>query len=72
MDLGAFARNLRRVKEAAGGASVVPMLKADAYGLGMAQVVRAARAELSGDGELWGFGVAAVAEGERLRALFFA
>ncbi len=68
VDLGAFARNLRRVREAAGGASVVPMVKADAYGLGMAQMVGAARAELAGD-ELWGFGVAAVAEGERLRAL---
>ncbi|MDB4952404.1 MAG: Alanine racemase [Gemmatimonadetes bacterium] len=69
VDLGALRRNLRRVLNAAGpGAAVVPMIKADAYGLGAAAVVRACRAELSRD-ELWGFGVAAVAEGEALRAM---
>jgi len=68
VDPGALRRNLRRVLRAAGpGASVVPMLKANAYGLGAEEVLRAVRAELSPD-ELWGVGVAAVAEGEALRA----
>lgn len=69
MDEAALRRNLRRVKDAAGpGASVVPMLKADAYGLGVEAVLRTVRAELSA-GELWAVGVAAVQEGEQLRAL---
>jgi alanine racemase len=69
VDLAALRRNLRRVVSAAGpGAAVVPMVKADAYGLGTGAVLRACRAELSPD-ELWGFGVAAASEGERLRAL---
>lgn len=69
MDEGALRRNLRRVKDAAGpGASVVPMLKANAYGLGVDAVLRIVRAELAAD-ELWAVGVAAVAEGEQLRDL---
>ena len=69
MDEGALRRNLRRVKDAAGpGASVVPMLKANAYGLGVEPVLRIVRAELAPD-ELWAVGVAAVAEGEQLRDL---
>jgi len=68
VDLGALRRNLRRVMHAARpGCRAIPMVKADAYGLGAAAVVRACREELAPD-ELWGFGVAAVAEGERLRA----
>jgi alanine racemase len=69
VDEGALRRNLRRVKDAAGpDASVVPMLKANAYGLGVDAVLRTVRAELSAD-ELWAVGVAAVQEGEQLRAL---
>ena len=69
MDEAALRRNLRRVKDAAGaGAAVVPMLKANAYGLGVAQVLRMVRAELA-EGELFAIGVSAVAEGEELRAL---
>ncbi|HEV3051604.1 MAG TPA: alanine racemase, partial [Longimicrobium sp.] len=69
VDEGALRRNLRRVKDAAGpGAAVVPMLKANAYGLGVGAVLRMVRAELADD-ELFGIGVAAVAEGEELRAL---
>lgn len=69
MDEAALRRNLRRVKDAAGpDASVVPMLKANAYGLGVAAVLRMVRAELS-ERELFAIGVAAVAEGEELRAL---
>lgn len=43
------------------------MVKADAYGLGAAAVV-ATLAELAGSDAPWGFGVAAVAEGEALRS----
>lgn len=69
VDEAALRRNLRRVKDAAGpDASVVPMLKANAYGLGVAAVLRMVRAELGAD-ELFAIGVAAVAEGEELRAL---
>ena len=47
--------------------ALIPMVKANAYGLGLEQVVRAllAAPELS----IWAFGVAAVAEGEALRDL---
>jgi alanine racemase len=69
VDEAALRRNLRRVRDAAGaGASVVPMLKANAYGLGVQAVLRMVRAELADD-ELFAIGVAAVAEGEELRAL---
>lgn len=69
MDEAALRRNLRRVVDAAGpGASLVPMLKANAYGLGVEAVLRAVRAELSPH-ELWAIGIAAVQEGEQLRAL---
>lgn len=69
MDEAALRRNLRRVKDAAGpAASVVPMLKANAYGLGVDAVLRMVRDELS-PGELWAIGVAAVQEGEQLRGL---
>jgi alanine racemase len=44
------------------------MVKADAYGLGVAAVVRAL-ADASMSMEPWAFGVAAVAEGEQLRGL---
>jgi alanine racemase len=67
VDLDALRRNLRRVLDAAGpGTAVVPMVKADAYGLGMREVADALRRELAPDGP-WAFGVAAVAEGEALR-----
>jgi alanine racemase len=64
VDLAALAGNLRRVQEACPGAAVVPMLKADAYGLGLRGVLAALEGE-----QPWGIGVAAVAEGEALRAL---
>ena len=67
MDLGALRRNLRRVEAAVGpGTALVPMVKADAYGLGMRAAADAFRRELAPDGP-WGFGVAAAAEGEALR-----
>jgi alanine racemase len=46
---------------------LLPMVKADAYGLGAGAVVGALATGPAPDGP-WGFGVAAVAEGEALRA----
>ncbi|HEX2095378.1 MAG TPA: alanine racemase [Longimicrobiaceae bacterium] len=67
VDLAALRANLRRVREAAGPETgVVPMIKSDAYGLGMPAVTDALARELAPDGP-WAFGVAAVAEGEALR-----
>lgn len=66
VDEDALRRNLTRVREAAPGAALLPMVKADAYGLGVGRVLRALSA---GPPAPWGLGVAAVAEGERLRAL---
>lgn len=71
VDLGALERNLLRVSEAAPGAGVVPMLKADAYGLGTGAVLRAVTHALAPTGP-WAIGVAAVAEGEALRGLGWA
>jgi alanine racemase len=71
VDLGALRANLRRVRQAAPGAGVVPMLKADAYGVGAAQVLRAVVAGLAPDGP-WAVGIATVAEGEALRGLGWA
>jgi alanine racemase len=58
-------RNLGRIREAAApGARLLPMVKADAYGLGMRSVVEALRPE-----DPWGFGVATVDEGITLRGI---
>ena len=65
VDLGALARNARAVRDRA-GVPLVPMVKAEAYGLGAVPVARAL-ASLGPDG-VWGYGVATVAEGEALRA----
>jgi alanine racemase len=61
IDLGALVRNGERFQRAA-GCPILPMVKADAYGLGAARVARALD-ELS-----WGFGVATIEEGEELRS----
>ena len=61
IDLGALLRNGARAAEHT-GARLLPMVKADAYGLGAVRVACALR-EL----DPWGFGVATVAEGEELR-----
>jgi alanine racemase len=60
IDLGALRRNAESM--AARGGRLLPMIKADAYGLG---AVRAARALEKLDP--WGYGVATVAEGAELR-----
>ncbi len=63
VDAGALRRNYRRLARHVGEeCRVLPMVKADAYGLG---AVRAART-MEGESP-WGFGVATAAEGEELR-----
>jgi alanine racemase len=65
VDLGALRRNGAAVI-ARSGSRLLPMVKADAYGLGVGPVVNALR-EL----DPWGFGVATVIEGEEIRSLGF-
>jgi alanine racemase len=62
VDLAAIVRNARRF-EGLAGAPLLPMVKADGYGLGAVAVARALEAV-----EPWGYGVATVAEGAELRA----
>jgi len=64
VDLGALAHNHAALREAAAGAEVAPVVKADGYGLGAAQVAR----------RLWdegarSFYVARLSEGEALRTV---
>lgn len=66
VDLDALGANLRGVQRAAPGAALLPMVKANAYGLGLVPVARHVAASLEPEA-LFGFGVAAVAEGEVLR-----
>jgi alanine racemase len=63
IDLGALQRNGAAVGRRA-GVPLLPMIKADAYGLGAAAALRALDPL-----EPWGYGVASVAEGEELRDL---
>src|SRR6266849_1185493 len=63
IDLGALQRNGAAVARRA-GVPLLPMIKADAYGLGAAAALRALDVL-----EPWGYGVATVAEGEELRGL---
>lgn len=63
VDLSALRRNAEALRaRLRPRARLLPMVKADAYGLGAARVARA----LSGEG-VWGFGVATVEEGAELR-----
>ena len=56
-------RNLERIRQAAGPeVPVIPMVKADGYGLGMEDVVDCVDPLAP-----WGYGVATIAEGLRLR-----
>jgi alanine racemase len=66
VDADALGRNLRTVHAAAGGARLLPMVKADAYGLGVGPLLRVLA---GGPPPVWGLGVAAVAEGEALREM---
>lgn len=61
IDLQALQRNAAAVARR-GGVPLLPMVKADAYGLGVTQVVRALEAL-----NPWGYGVASVEEGQELR-----
>ena len=62
IDLGALQRNGAALARRA-GVPLLPMIKGDAYGLGV-KAVREALETL----DPWGFGVATVAEGEELRS----
>lgn len=63
VDVGAMRRNYARLADALPeGTAILPMLKADGYGLGAVRVARAL-APL----DPWGFGVATVDEGAELR-----
>jgi alanine racemase len=65
LDLDALRANYDTVQRAVGeGVAMVPMVKADAYGLGMERVVRTL--EPLGP---WGYGVATAREGAELREL---
>ena len=59
--LGALRDNLRRVRELAPGAKVMAVVKADGYGHGLERVARALQGADA-------FGVAGIADGQRLRA----
>ena len=62
VDLGALSRNVRRVAEHVAPARVIPMVKADAYGLGAIEVARVLDRL-----EPYAFGVATPPEGAELR-----
>ena len=62
VDLAALVENARTVAAAA-GVPLLPLVKADGYGLGMLPVATALEAI-----DPWGFGVATPVEGETLRA----
>src|ERR1700742_826592 len=61
IDLGALLRNANAIAAHA-GVPILPMVKADAYGLGAVRVARTLERV-----DPWGFGVATIAEGEELR-----
>ena len=62
VDLGALLANAREVQARVGRARLLPMVKADAYGLGAVRVARALEAA-----DPWGFAVATAHEGAELR-----
>jgi len=65
VDLGALRRNSRVISDRVGdGCRLLPMVKADAYGVGMERVVRTL-----GPLGPWGFGVATTREGRDLRRM---
>jgi alanine racemase len=65
VEADALRRNYARIGEAVGSqVRILPMVKANAYGLGVADVVACLESLAP-----WGFGVAAVSEGLALRAL---
>lgn len=63
IDLSALRKNLLKIRDAAGRANVMFVVKAGAYGHGAAQTARFAEREKLA----WGFGVSSVEEGLALR-----
>lgn len=61
IDLGAIQRNAAAVARRS-GVPLLPMVKADAYGLGVKEVVSALEPL-----QPWGYGIASIEEGEELR-----
>ena len=61
IDLGALLRNASKIAASA-RVPLLPMVKADAYGLGSVRVARTLEVL-----EPWGYGVSTIAEGEELR-----
>lgn len=61
IDLGAVQRNATAVARRA-GVPLLPMVKADAYGLGVKEIVAALESV-----QPWGYGIASVDEGQELR-----
>jgi alanine racemase len=66
IDLANLVANARAVLSQASGARLLPMVKADAYGLGAVPCARALRAV-----DPWGFGVATLDEAAELRSTGF-
>ncbi len=64
VDLTALGHNLRRVRELCPMADIIAVVKADAYGHGMAECARALR---DADAGIRGFAVATMVEARRLR-----
>ena len=64
VDLAALRHNLRRVRELCPAAGIIAVVKADAYGHGMAECARALR---DADAGIRGFAVATMEEARRLR-----
>lgn len=65
VDLDALRANFESIRRAVGpGTALIPMVKADAYGLGCDRVVRALEPLAP-----WGYGVATAEEGIRIREL---
>src|SRR4051794_10497583 len=62
IDLAALVANARKVALIS-GSRLLPMVKANGYGLGAVEIARALEAV-----DPWGYGVAAIEEGESLRA----
>ena len=61
----AFQQNFLRIREAVGeGVRIIPMVKANAYGLGLTEAIRALEPL-----DPWGYGVAAVEEGLAIREM---
>ena len=64
VDAAAIRRNLQRVRELVGsGTNLLPIVKANGYGLGLSDVVAALEPDSP-----WGYGVEAVVEGQTIRS----